>query len=177
MHRLFVAVRPPEPITDLLLDLMEGIPGARWQDEEQLHLTLRFIGEVDRHTASDVHAALGALRHPAFDLAMSGTGMFDRRGVPAILWAGVTPPEPVRTLHKKIDQAMTRAGLEPEHRAFHPHITLARLGRGAGPVDGFLAKSGGFASPAFRVDSFGLYESRLTPQGALHTELERYPLG
>jgi 2'-5' RNA ligase len=176
MHRLFVAIRPPEPITDLLLDLMEGISGARWQDEEQLHLTLRFIGEVDRHTAADVHAALGGLRHPPFDLAMTGTGLFDRRGVPSILWAGVAPPEPVQLLHKKIDQAMTRAGLEPERRAFHPHITLARLGRGAGAVAGFLAQTGAFASPAFRVDSFGLYESHLSPSGATYSELELYPL-
>ena len=176
MHRLFVAIRPPEMITDLLLDLMEGISGARWQDEEQLHLTLRFIGEVDRHVAADVHAALGALHHPAFDLALSGTGMFDRRGVPSILWAGVSPQEPVRTLHKKIDHAMGRVGLEPERRSFHPHITLARLGRGAGAVDSFLDKSGGFPSPGFRVNSFGLYESRLTPNGAIYSELEIYPL-
>jgi 2'-5' RNA ligase len=176
MHRLFVAIRPPEPITDLLLDLMEGISGARWQDEEQLHITLRFIGEVDRHVARDVHAALGALRHPPFDLALSGTGIFDRRGVPSILWAGLSPQEPVHTLHKKIDQAMARVGLEPERRAFHPHITLARLGRGSGAVDAFLARSGGVASPAFRVDGFGLYESRLTPQGAIYSELELYPL-
>lgn len=176
MHRLFVAIRPPEPITDLLLDLMEGISGARWQDEEQLHVTLRFIGEVDRHMAGDVHAALSGVRHPSFDLALSGTGMFDRRGVPSTLWVALAPQEPVRSLHRKIDEAMTRVGLEPERRAFHPHITIARLGRGTGALDAFLAKSGGVASPAFRVDGFGLYESRLTPAGAHYIEVERYPL-
>lgn len=177
MHRLFVAIRPPEPIADLLLDLMEGIAGARWQDEDQLHLTLRFIGEVDRHGAGDVHAALGSLRHPAFDLALSGVGMFDRRGVPATLWAGVAPAEPVRTLHNKVDQAAARVGIEPERRAFHPHITLARLGRGIGAVDAFLAKSGGVTSPPFRVDRITLYESRLAPAGAEYTALEHFPLG
>jgi len=176
MPRLFVAIRPPEPVRDLLLDLMEGMSGARWQDEEQLHLTLRFIGEVDRHTAQDVHAALGSLHHPAFDLALSGLGMFDRRGVPATLWAGVGPAEPVRSLHRKVDQAVARAGLEPERRAFHPHITLARLGRGAGPLDAFLARSGGLTSPPFHVDSFALIESRLGPGGAIHSVLESYPL-
>ncbi len=176
MHRLFVALRPPVNIREQLLDLMEGIAGARWQDEDQLHLTLRFIGEVHRHVADDVDTALRALHHPAFDLTLAGTGMFDRRGVPATLWAGVAPVGPVRALHNKVDQAMARAGLEPEHRAFHPHITLARLGRGAGPVDEFLARSGATASPPFRVDRMILFESRLSPGGAEHTPVEEYPL-
>jgi 2'-5' RNA ligase len=176
MHRLFVAIRPPDPIRELLLDLMEGISGARWQDDDQLHLTLRFIGEVDRHVAQDVHAALGSLHHPAFDLSLSGVGMFDRRGVPTTLWAGVAPAEPVRTLHHKVNQAMARVGLEPERRAFHPHITLARLGRGAGLVEPFLAKSGGVTSPPFHVGGIALYESRLTPDGAHYEEKERYKL-
>jgi RNA 2',3'-cyclic 3'-phosphodiesterase len=175
MHRLFVAIRPPAPTRERLLDLMGGIMGARWQDEDQLHLTLRFLGEVDRHVAEDVHAALGAVHHPAFDLALSGLGMFDRRGIPATLWAGVTPLEPVRALHMKVDQAIGRAGLPPEGRAFHPHITLARLGRGAGDIRHFLEQPSPGRDP-FRVDAFALYESRLTPNGAFYTELERYPL-
>jgi len=176
MHRLFVAIRPPEPIRELLLDLMEGVSGARWQDDEQLHLTLRFIGEVDRHMAEDMHAALGSLHHPPFDLSLSGLGMFDRRGVPTTLWAGVAPAGPVRTLHNKVDHTLARIGLEPERRAFHPHITLARLARGAGGIDAFLSKSGGITSPPFHVGSIALYESRLTPHGAEYEELELYSL-
>ena len=176
MHRLFVAIRPPDRVRDALLDLMGGISGARWQSDEQLHLTLRFVGEVDRHAAEDIHAALGAIHHPPFDLAMSGLGMFDRRGAPATVWAGVSPPEPVHALHKKVDQAIARVGIEPDRRAFHPHITLARLGRGAGRPDDFLARSGTVNGERFRVAAFSLYESRLTPDGAIHTELERYPL-
>jgi len=130
MHRLFVGIDPPEAVKDQLLDLMDGVAGARWQDEEQLHLTLRFVGEVDRHRADDVAAALEGLSHPRFELALSGVGAFDRRGVAHALWAGVTPPEPVRALHHKVEQAVVRAGLDPEHRAYHPHITIARLGRG-----------------------------------------------
>ena len=176
MHRLFVAIRPPSHVRDALLDLMGGISGARWQDDDQLHLTLRFLGEVDRHQAEDVHAALGSIHHPSFDLAVSGLGMFDRRGVPTTIWAGVSSPEPVHTLHKKIDQAMTRVGIEPDRRAFHPHITLARLGRDAGPTGGFLARSGTVRGKPFRVAAFSLFESRLTPEGAVYTELETYPL-
>lgn len=176
MHRLFVAVRPPSEILDFLVGLMGGIAGARWQDDDQLHLTLRFIGEVDRHVARDIHAALGSLRQPPFELAVSGLGMFEKRGMTHTLWAGVAPQEPTKALHKKVDQAMARVGIAPDQRAFHPHITLARLNRSAGTVHDFLASSGGVQSEPFRVAMFGLFESRLTPEGAIYTEIEAYPL-
>lgn len=177
MHRLFVAIRPPQPVRAHLLAMMGGVSGARWQDDGQLHLTLRFIGEVDRHQADDVHAALAGIVHPPFEIALAGTGSFERRGAPAALWAGVAPHEPLKTLHKKVDQAIVRAGLEPERRAYLPHITLARLPRGAGAVGGFLASGGGATGPPFPVDEFCLYESSLTPAGAVYTIVERYRLG
>lgn len=176
MHRLFVAIRPPQEIRDRLIDLMEGIEGARWQDDDQLHLTLRFIGEVDRHRAEDIAAALASIRHPCFEIALSGLGTFGRRGQPAILWAGVTPEEDLKALHKKIDLALQRTGLEPEHRAYSPHITLARLGRSAGSVEGLMSAAGGIGSAPFPVEAFHLYESRLSPAGALYTIVADYPL-
>jgi 2'-5' RNA ligase len=176
MHRLFVAIRPPRSIRAQLLGLMGGVRGARWQSDDQLHLTLRFIGEVDRPVAEDVAAALGAVRHPPFEIAVDGIGAFERRGRPEALWAGVTPHQPLKALHAKIDQACVRAGLEPERRAYLPHITLARLGRAAGPVAGLLEESGGVTGPPFPVDGFGLFESALTPEGALYSLVERYKL-
>jgi 2'-5' RNA ligase len=176
MHRLFVAVRPPPPIRSFLLAAMGGVAGARWQSDDQLHLTLRFIGEVDGHRAADIHAALGAIHHPAFELSVSGLGTFEKRGRPDALWAGVSPPERVNALHKKVDQALARVGVEPDKRAFHPHITMARLNRTAGPVH-LLGDAGGLTSPGFAVDAFGLYESTLTPAGAVYTAIERYRLG
>lgn len=173
--RLFVAIRPPEAIRRRLLDLMGGISGARWQDDDQLHLTIRFIGEVDRHQAADIHAALDGVSHPRFVIGLAGVGTFDKRGSPDAVWAGVTPPEPVRTLHNKVDRSLARVGIAPEHRVFHPHVTLARLGRGAGRVHGFLADTI-VATPPFEVTRFGLFESRLTPDGAVYAELESYPL-
>jgi 2'-5' RNA ligase len=155
---------------------MGGISGARWQTDEQLHLTLRFIGEVDRHKAVDVHAALGAIHHPRFEIAVSGIGAFNRRGQPEAVWAGVTPHEPLRALHKKVDQAIRRIGIPPDERAYLPHITLARLRRSSGSVRGLLEQSGGLTSPSFLIDSFALYESKLTPEGASYTIVERYPL-
>lgn len=176
MHRLFVAIHPPDEIRDGLVDLMEGLAGARWQSDEQLHLTLRFIGEVDRHVAGDVAAALGSIHHPGFQIAISGLGTFGRRGKPETLWAGVAPQEPVRALHKKVDQALAQAGVPPERRAFQPHITIARMGRGTGSVPDYLARYGGASSAPFAVTSFALYESQLTPNGAIHTAVESYPL-
>jgi 2'-5' RNA ligase len=176
MHRLFVAIRPPEWVRSQLLDLMEGLNGARWQDEDQLHLTLRFIGEVDGHTADDICTSLGTIRHPAFALALSGLGTFNRRGQPVTLWAGVTPHEPLQALHKKIDQAILRAGVEPDHRAYIPHITLARLSRSIGSMAALMERAGGLSSPPFPIDNFRLYESDLTPQGAVYSVVARYKL-
>jgi 2'-5' RNA ligase len=177
MHRLFVAIRPPEPVRARLLALMGGVSGARWQNDDQLHLTLRFIGEVDPHRAADLHAALAAVRHPPFEVALDGVRSFERRGEPTVLWAAVAPQEPLKTLHKKVDQAIVRTGLDAEHRAYIPHITLARLPRGSGPVGAFLESAGGASGPPVRVEEFCLYESRLTPAAAVYTILERYRLG
>src|SRR4028118_2034772 len=94
MHRLFVAIRPPASIRARLLSAMGGISGARWQTDDQIHLTLRFIGEVDRHAARDIDAALASIHHPRFDIALSGLGTFHRRGQAAGGGAGAAPAAP-----------------------------------------------------------------------------------
>ena len=177
MIRLFVAIRPPAEIRARLLAAMGGVRGARWQTDEQLHLSLRFVGEVDRHRAEDVDAALAAVTQRPFEIALSGVGAFERRGEPTVLWAGLSPQEPLKALHKKVDQAIARVGLEPERRAYTPHVTLARMSRGAGPVQPLLESAGGLTSAPFAVDEFRLYESRLTPQGVVYQALQRYRLG
>lgn len=174
--RLFVAIRPPRPIREVLLGAMGGISGARWQSDEQLHVTLRFIGEVDRRQAEDVDAALRVVRQPPFEVQLSGAGCFEKRGQPSAVWAGMTPHAPIAALHRKVDQALVRAGLEPERRAYVPHITLARLGRSAGPIGGFLEQAGDLSSQPFRVDRFALFESDLTEERAVYSIVERYPL-
>jgi len=176
MHRLFVAIRPPEPIRAKLIEAMHGVRGVRWQDEDQLHLTVRFIGEVDRHQANDVASALGSVRHPVFSVSLNGIGQFERRGKGA-LWAGVSPHDDLQSLHKKVDQVCRRVGIAPDARAYHPHITLARFSRGSGPLDAFAEESGGLSSAPFTVDNFRLYESHLKSDGALYSVVERYPLG
>jgi len=177
MHRLFVAIRPPRAVRAALLAAMGGVANARWQSDEQLHLTLRFVGEVDRHTAEDVAAALGTVHHPRFHLALDGIGQFDRKGRVDTLWAGVAPHEPLKALHNKVDQALVRVGIPPESRAYLPHITLARFGRNAGPVEGLMIRSGGVTSATEEIDQFCLYESSLSRDGSVYTIVERYPLG
>jgi 2'-5' RNA ligase len=177
MHRLFVAIRPPETIRDLLIDAMDDSPEFRWQDDEQLHLTLRFIGEVDRPVADDLAGALGRVRADRFDLRVNGVGRFEQRNSGA-LWAGVEPREPIAALSAKVERVCQQAGLEPEHRAFHPHITLARWkGRRSREVADFLERHRALKSQPFEVTEFALFESRLSRHGAHYEEVAGYPLG
>ena len=175
MHRLFVAIRPPEPVREQLLDLMEGAPGLRWQDEEQLHLTLRFIGEVERPVAEDVVASLANIRFPALSLAISGIGRFDRRGG-GVLWAGVAPTEQLRALAAKVERACQSAGLDAERRAFHPHVTLARWKGQPKELDRLVERHAALASPPWMADSFALYESHLGRSGAHYEKVLDVPL-
>lgn len=176
MHRLFVALRPPRAMRGGLLDLAGGIAGARWQDDDQLHLTLRFIGEVDARLADDIVAALARVRHPRVALALAGLGRFDRRGRIDSLWAGVAPHAGVAALHSKLDAVLVRSGLAPDGRAYLPHITIARFGRAGGSADAFLAAHAGLAGEPAEFTHFCLYESRLGRDGARYTIVERYPL-
>ncbi|MBO9711278.1 RNA 2',3'-cyclic phosphodiesterase [Sphingomonas sp.] len=176
MHRLFVGLRPPAEIRQRLLALMGGIPGARWQTDAQLHVTLRFVGEVERRVAEDVALALSNVHCPPFELELHGVGEFDTRGRPNAVWAGVRPHAPLEGLHKKIDQALVRLGLEPERRTYLPHVTLARMNAAAGATSRFLADHAGLASPPFAVGHFLLFESRLGREGASYEAVGRYPL-
>jgi RNA 2',3'-cyclic 3'-phosphodiesterase len=177
MHRLFVGLRPPLPVRKALLATMTGVVGARWQDDGQLHVTLRFVGEVERPMAEDIAAALAGLRAPAPALRVEGVGRFEHRGRVNTLWAGVTPREPLAALHRKIDQALVRTGLSPEGRAYLPHITLARMNASAGPADRWLADHAALSSESFELGHFILFESHLGREGASYEAIERYPLG
>lgn len=176
MHRLFVAIKPPPPMRNALLAAMGGVVHARWQTAEQLHLTLRFIGEVDRHQAEDVAAILGSVHHPGFSLALDDVGQFDRKGRMDTLWVGVSPQEPIKQLHNKIDRALQRIGIAPDTRSFLPHITIARFGRSAGDVGGFM-ESAAIPPITTEITEFCLYESALGTEGSIYSIIARYPLG
>jgi len=176
MHRLFVALRPSPEIRRQCLEAMhDGPPGWAWQDDEQLHVTLRYIGEVERPMAEDIAAALGSLRCSPIQLGIDGVGWFDQ-GPRGALFARAVPKEPLAALHKKIDRALTGIGLSPEGRSYLPHVTLARRRKAAVEPHGWLERHAGLGVPPEPVSHFILYESHLGREGPRYEPVERYPL-
>jgi RNA 2',3'-cyclic 3'-phosphodiesterase len=176
MIRLFVALALPDPVAESLALLQAGVPGARWSERDQLHLTLRFIGEVDGRDANAIDDALSAIQAPPFMLQLKGVGEFGGKS-PRALWAGVASPEPVVHLQRKIEVALQRIGLPAEERKFTPHVTLARLrATPRGRAIDFLADHALYASEPFEVASFILYSSTLTPNGSLYRAERGYRL-
>ncbi|MFT3978801.1 MAG: RNA 2',3'-cyclic phosphodiesterase [Sphingomonas bacterium] len=176
MHRLFIALRPPPPIRAALKEAMGGVPHARWQDDAQLHLTVRFIGEVERPLAEEIALALDTIDAPAPEVRLSGVGRFDKNGRTDALWAGVAPHEALAALHRKADRALVALGLEPERRAYLPHITLARIPRSAGhgiAIEQWLADHAALASAPFTMEALTLYESHLGRDAASYAPVTR----
>ena len=180
MHRLFVALRPPPVVREQLDALMDGVAEARWQDDEQLHVTLRFVGEVDRRQAEDIATALATIAAPVVEVRLAGVGSFDRRGRITSLWAGLMPAEPLAALHRKVDHALVRSGLPAEGRAFRPHVTVARLSRSAGGAPGvrdWLVANAALTSKPFRMEHLILYQSHVGQHGSRYEAIARWPLG
>lgn len=178
MIRLFTGIALPDPVKERLILACMGLSGARWRREDQLHLTLRFIGEVEEPVADDVVSALAEIRRPCFDLSIAEVGAFGERKRPRVLWAGVRPNPELSHLQAKVETALVRAGLPPENRKFHPHVTLAMLDRSvpAGRLGEWLASNNHLWLPPFRVDSFELFSSQLSQSGAIYTIEESFPL-
>ena len=173
MLRLFAAIRPPIVVRERLRLAMSGVEGARWQSDDQLHCTLRFFGEVDRHQGDDLLAALRSLAVRAPELRIEGTGAFDRRGRIDTLWARVVPREPVAAMAAKVERAAQAAGLPPEHRAYRPHVTLAR-GRGMSGAAAWVERTQALATEAWVPDRWGMYESTLGRGGADYALVEAF---
>ena len=176
MTRLFVAVELPEDIKERLAACRGGIEGARWQNTEQMHLTLRFIGEVNPLRQADIHAALASLRFTPFQVTLAGIGLFGKARKPRALWVGVEDAKPLRHLHEKIIHSLLGAGVAPEERKFMPHVTLARFSGGrARRLEDYLDHYAGLALPAFDVRSFALISSHLSQAGARYRVEETFP--
>ncbi len=177
MIRLFVAIELPDEVQERLAGLCAGVPGAKWVKPENIHLTLRFIGEVPEDRFQDIDAALGQIRAPGFEVALDGVGCFPPRGRARVLWAGVTKNGALAHLYDKVESALVRTGLEPEGRKFSPHVTLARLKDAPmGRVHGFVAQNALFQAAPFPVHSFTLFSSFLSQSGAIHRAEASYPL-
>ena len=174
--RLFVALAIPDVVARTMFLIQSGVPGAKWQTREQLHLTLRFIGEVDGREANAIDDALSALSSSRFALSLKGVGEFGGKN-PRALWAGVSDPAAVAHLARKIETAMQRIGFPAEERKFMPHVTLARLrGTSTGKVMDWLADHALYASAPFDVADFVLYSSRLSQGGSVYAPECVYPL-
>jgi len=176
--RLFVALSLPDALRARLQGLAAGLPGARWVAPENLHLTLRFIGEVDRQEAEDSDAALAAIRCDSFSLTLAGLGEFGDGRRLRSLWIGAERNEALERLQAKVEQALRRAGLPPEKRKFKPHVTLARFkSHPGGRLEDYFAAHALFRAAPFEVTGFTLYSSYLSHEGAIYTPEEVYPLG
>ncbi len=177
MPRLFVAIDLPALVQEDLAAMFCGLPGARWTAPEQLHLTVRFIGEVDSSRFRDIREALGTVHSHPFSLHLEGLGFFPPRGQPRVLWAGVGKSEQLLQLYRRLEATLVRAGLEPEGRKFAPHITLARLrNTPASRIGGFIAAHSLLVTADFPVNRFVLYASVLNGRSAKHYMEEVYPL-
>ncbi len=175
--RLFTAIELPAEIRERLVRLAVGIPGARWVPEEQLHLTLRFIGEVDGAVGDDIAESLAGVECEPFTVRLKGVGCFPPRRAPRVLWVGVAEPAPLARLKRRIDQVLSGVGIAPEGRKFAAHITLARVARSPlGRVTRFLVEHNALALPPFPVTGFTLFSSLLTPKGARHRVEAEYVL-
>ena len=174
--RLFVALSISDPVAQQLMLLQGGVPGARWQSREQLHLTLRFIGEVDGSDARTLEDTLAGIDAPAFDLQLHGVGQFGNKQ-PHALWAAGRKNELLEHLQRKVDNAIRRVGQPQDAHKFTPHVTLARLRHpDMDKLREWLITHALFTSSEFSVTSFCLYSSKLTSDGSVYRVEQEYPL-
>ncbi|KJR97556.1 MAG: hypothetical protein VR65_23360 [Desulfobulbaceae bacterium BRH_c16a] len=177
MVRLFIAVDITEAIRRDIAGLGRSLPDTRPVPDDQLHLTLKFIGEVEGSRVLDIQETLQEISRPAFSLCLKGVGTFPPRGIPRILWVGVEPHENIVALRNTIERKLAEIEIPRERQKFSPHLTLARLKNcPIRRLQEFLAGNALLQTPEFPVEEFHLYKSQLTKNGAIHTILQSYPL-
>lgn len=176
MPRLFIGLEVPEQLGTELSFLRGGLPGARWIDAENYHVTLRFLGDIDDRTANEVELLLGGIRQSNVEIVLDGLDAFggDR---PRSIFVRVRPSPELTELQADLERLARRAGLPAEPRKFTPHITLARLrGVSSRTVADWLSMRGGFFGQKFRADSFVLFSSRTSIGGGPYVAEATYPL-
>lgn len=181
--RAFLAIELPDPIRENLEGLAQRLRAAgvnaSWVKPGNIHLTLRFLGEIDEgqvRTFCDI-LAFACRECPLFPLRVCGTGAFPNAHRPSVLWAGCEPLEgPLRPLQRIAEEAARAIGLPPETKAFHPHLTLARVKdwKAAGPVAEALEREKHFDAGEFEVSHVALFSSRLAPTGAVYSLLREF---
>jgi len=173
--RLFIAVELPEKVRDILIDAQKRIrfPGKATLVND-FHLTLKFLGEVEDKKVPDIISVLSKISFKPFDISLSGIGVFPNKNSPRVLWVGMSPEDKVSALQKDIDSA-TLGVCFAQGQEFHPHITLSRIK--------FIDDKKAFASAidntsiekvSFKVSSFKLIRSTLTPKGPIYEVLKDF---
>src|SRR5437899_3051631 len=176
MPRLFTALEIPREIAFSLSMLRGGLPGARWIDPENYHVTLRFIGDVDDVVAHEVASMLGKVRRTEFELRIDGVSSFGGRRPRAVV-ATLAPTPALMELRAEHERLMQRVGLEPEGRKYIPHVTLARLRDSSSrQVADYLALRAPFRSAPFKVSRFVLFSARTSVGGGPYVVEAAYPL-
>ena len=176
MPRLFTALEIPRDAALSLSLLRGGLPGARWIDVENYHMTLRFFGDIEGHVADEIANALDRVRRPTFQLRLAGVGAFGGKK-PHSVWAGVEASPDLTALQGEIERICQRFGVPADPRKFTPHVTLARL-RNVSPIDvaAYLSARGNFSATPFKVGRFVLMSSRDSVGGGPYVIEEAWPL-
>lgn len=176
MPRLFTALEIPRNAAMSLSLLRGGLPGARWIDVENYHITLRFIGDVDGRTADEIVERLDRIDRPEFQIRLDGIGSFGSKK-PHSVWAGVSPSPEMYALQAEIERICQRIGLPPDPRKFTPHVTLARMKSSrVDDVVHYLSSRGNFQTSSFTVPRFVLLSSRELVGGGPYLTEEVFPL-
>ena len=179
MPRLFVALPVPEEIADELAALQSGVPDARWQTAENLHVTLCFCDEVQGAVMRDLEEELGDIAGPQFSLTLAGVEQFSTGKQPRALVALVRRNDQLDWLQQKVATVARNCGIEIERRKFRPHVTLARFPTGAETghhIAQFMASHSTFRSTPWVAEHFSLYSSRRGRNGSIYTEEANYHL-
>lgn len=175
MVRLFVGLELAPDIKEALDFARGGVEGAHWQRDEQLHLTLAFIGEVPSSTVRQIEDELSAIAFDPFELSLEGVNMFGNTRQPKTLWAGVADEAPLHHLHEKVMNALERIGVEPDRRRYKPHVTLARFSRGTqARISDWLTANGVLKTPTQQVGYFSLFSSQRTDDGPCYLVESRF---
>ncbi|MEQ1669822.1 MAG: RNA 2',3'-cyclic phosphodiesterase [Hyphomicrobium sp.] len=176
MPRLFTALQIPEEICAELHGLHQPLPGARWMQPADYHLTLRFAGDINSGVAREFVANLASVEVDAFEVTVNGLGAFGGND-PHSIWAGVVPNPALDALARAHEKAARDAGLPPDKRPFTPHITLARLKTArVEDVAKFLTRYSGYRSEPFFVAQAVLMSSRPSAGGGPYAIEDRFPL-
>jgi 2'-5' RNA ligase len=177
MMRIFVGLAMPPAVQEILSHRASGIPRARWVAGRNLHLTLRFIGEIDEVIAEEVNFALSTIQAAQFELSLTGIDCFQSRQLVRAIWTAVDGGQALHALQNRVENALVGIGLAPEPRKFTPHVTLARLNRA--PIESvspYLAHNMDINVPKIEIERFSLIQSHLSPTGAEYEIISDYAL-